>query len=364
MGLKNRVGPISAVALTSAAVFWMVAGGNGITTAQGNTTPPPKAPVAENPEQRLLAKVQAKTITAEYVANTLPLSGHTQATDTLTLTPAVGGKVTEVLVKKGQLVEKGAAVLKMDTRALEANIVEARSLVKQRVLELDGVRQLVSRNLSSQVNVAQADAALASARATLKSLEVQLENATLIAPFTGIVNELSVNEGQVLSAGAQIGTLLALNPITVSASIPQTHVGKVHEGTRVNVRFENGNDAVGHVSYVSANANSNTRTLDVELTVPNDDYAIPAAVTAQLDFVLDETLAHAFSPALLSIDAEGDTAVKTLDFENRVVQNKVKVIKSERDHVWVTGLPQNVNLITVGQGFVTAGDVVEAHYQN
>ncbi len=55
---------------------------------------------------------------------------------------------------------------------------------------------------------------------------------------------------------------------------------------------------------------------------------------------------------------------KVLDVDNIVTLMPVEIVKSERDKVWVTGLPDNVNIITVGQGFVAPGDKVNAHYQD
>jgi len=75
-------------------------------------------------------------------------------------------------------------------------------------------------------------------------------------------------------------------------------------------------------------------------------------------------MAHAFSAALLTLDDNGHTAVKTLNIDNEVVVSPVEILKSDRDQVWVSGLPQNINLITVGQGFTKAGDIVDAYYKN
>jgi multidrug efflux system membrane fusion protein len=364
MELKSKVGPITAVVVAAATLGWMYFGGNGVTVSPTESTPKENTVSSQTSESKLVHSVQAKTLVAKTIAMHLPLSGKTLADETLHLTTSFQGRVTKLPIEKGRYVQKGKVIVEIDTRTLKVQIEQARLLVKQRTLELDGMKKLAANNLSSKVNVAQAETDLASAKSTERALLVDLENANLTAPFSGILNTLEVQEGQVLSVGASIGTLVSLNPIKVSVNIPQNKIQQVTLGTQGNIRLESGHEAEGFVSYISSTANEASRTITVEMQVENPDNVIPAGLTASVDFILDEKKAHAFSPALLTLDDSGRTAVKTIDIDNKVVISPIDIVKSERDQVWVSGLPDNVNIITVGQGFVSAGDKVEAHYQN
>jgi multidrug efflux system membrane fusion protein len=73
-----------------------------------------------------------------------------------------------------------------------------------------------------------------------------------------------------------------------------------------------------------------------------------------------EALSHKISPALLSLAADGQVGVKTVDASSRVVFTPVSISRSEPDGVWVMGLPQTANIIVVGQAYVAAGQLVEA----
>lgn len=364
MGLKSKIGPITALAITSATIIWMYAGGNGITTAQADSKTPVNESVLEHSEKQKKQSVQAKTLTAQYITNSIKLSGQTQAQTVLDLTNQVAGEINSISVTKGEFVRKGETILAIDRRTLEAKSIQARSLIKQRSLELDGIKRLSNDRLTSQVSVAEADAALSSARATLKELEVSLEKTVVKAPFSGVLNAFSVKPGQVLSAGANVGTLVQVDPLKVVVNVPQNYLGKVTIGTLANVTLDNGLNVESQVTFVSAVADSATRTIPVEISVPNESHDIPAGISAQVTFELDEIKAHALSPSLLAVDAQGNMSIKTLSVDNQVVENRVNIIRSDRDKVWVTGLPTNVNIISVGQGFVSAGDVVEAHYQH
>lgn len=367
MELKNKIGPITAVVVTGAAVVWMLSGDKGVTTAPTDTTNSAISDTAlanTKAESKQSYSVQAQTISARPIQLHLPLSGKTLANETLELKNTLEGRVVQLFVDKGDVVNEGRSILKIDTRVLKSQIEEAKLIVKQRTLEFEAIKKLATGNYSTRVNLAQAEANLASARSVYHALMVNLENADLTAPFSGVLNTLNVQKGAFLANNAPVGTLVSLNPIRVQVNIPQNKVSKISLGTLTDITFESGTTAEGTVSYISTTANEATRTISVEILVDNPDYKIPAGLTASVDFILDDQKAQAFSPALLTLDDSGRTAVKTLDVDNRVTLMPVEVVKSERDKVWVTGLPDNVNIITVGQGFVSAGDKVNAHYQD
>ncbi|SBS37431.1 Cobalt-zinc-cadmium resistance protein CzcB [Marinomonas spartinae] len=370
MALKTKLGPMTAILIVVVIASWLLIGGKGIITAQhdrkkANTLPSTADSTAKAHTQTTsLTSVQAQQLHAQKIDLHLTLSGQTMAGKTVTLHNQYAGKVTSLPVKKGDLVRAGDVLLKVDTRTLKAQLEEARLLVKQRHLELDGITKLNKSNLSSQVKLAESKTLLGTAKSNLKQLEVQFENATITAPFDGVMNTVEVEKGQQLAKDATIGTLVSLNPLHIEVAIPQNKIQHIHLGTKGKVKLDSGYTAMGSVDYISAIANQQSRTIPVELTIANPNQTTPAGITADVDFILDQQHAHAFSAALLTLDKAGHTAVKTLDKNNVVQLLPVTPLKSERDKVWVEGLPDTVTIITVGQGFVKAGDKVAPHFDN
>ncbi|MBJ7553399.1 efflux RND transporter periplasmic adaptor subunit [Marinomonas spartinae] len=370
MALKTKLGPVTAILIVAAIACWLLIGGKGIITAQHNShkveSQPPKPDSMANahPQTASLTSVQAKRIYAQNIDLHLTLSGQTMAGKTVTLHNQYAGKITSLPVTKGDHVKAGDVLLKVDTRTLAAQLEEARLLVKQRHLELDGITKLSKSNLSSQVKLAEAKTLLGTATSNLKQLEVQLENATITAPFDGVMNTVDVEKGQQLAKDATIGTLVSLDPLHIQVAIPQNKIQHIHIGTKGQVKLDSGYTAMGTVDYISAVANQQSRTIPVELTIANPNQTAPAGITADVDFILDQQHAHAFSAALLTLNGAGETAVKILDKNNIVQILPVTPLKSERDKVWVGGLPDTVTIITVGQGFVKAGEKVAPHFDN
>ena len=116
----------------------------------------------------------------------------------------------------------------------------------------------------------------------------------------------------------------------------------------------------GHIRYVAPVADEATRTFGVELEVDNSAGTLRAGGTAELLVPAETLLAHRVSPSLLTLDDAGNVGVKVIDDAGRVEFVVADIALSTNDGVWLAGLPETATIITVGQGFVTAGSVVDA----
>ena len=96
----------------------------------------------------------------------------------------------------------------------------------------------------------------------------------------------------------------------------------------------------------------------------NRDFSIRSGLTVNARIGLGEVLAHLISPALFTLGDSGEIGVRTLDESNRVVFQTVSIVEDGPGGVWITGLPDTTNLITVGQESVSAGEIVEPVYHN
>lgn len=359
MDIKNKVGPLTAIVIAVAVIGWMIIGGNGITTAMADREN--QATATTNTSETTdsdTKSVQVRTIRAEPIKTTMTLAGETRASESLALQASFSGTITRVNFKKGDSIKQGQAVIAMDTRVLQANIERARAVIEEKKLDLAAAERLVNQKLSSKVSLATAKSALASAEADLQSLLIDLENSQTRAPFSGVLNDIHVNKGQVLQQGDPIAELITLAPLTIHAQVPQKDLSFIELGSRAKITTLTGLQTQGEITFVDGIADAGTRSVGVDITIPNTGNALPAGISTKVEIDLSEQLAHGFSPALLTLDNNGNTAVKTVDEQNRVAITSISILRFTREKVWVTGLPDNANIITVGQGFVNAGDPV------
>ncbi|MEC8082896.1 MAG: efflux RND transporter periplasmic adaptor subunit [Pseudomonadota bacterium] len=360
MDFRNKLGPMLAISMAGLAAIWLLSGENGITQAQAQDTSSneTKPSVSSTNKPASLFKVTAVHSTSESIPQTIKLSGYTSANNTLSITNQLPGYVASVHVSKGDRVNAEHVLIEVDRRALEANVVHAQALVKQRALELEGIRKLTGQKLTSEVSVASAEAALASAKANLITLKIDLENSSVRAPFTGVINDFSIKPGQWLNDGATVATLIDLNPLKVAAQLPQKYLNKLSINSAVELTINGQETKQGKVSYISMTADNATRAIPFEVSIDNSDAKLSAGLSAEINLILGQVEAHPVSPALLNVNNDGQMSVKTLEGDI-VTDSPVQVVKTDREFAWVSGLATKSTIITSGQGFVKAGDQVE-----
>ena len=217
----------------------------------------------------------------------------------------------------------------------------------------------VGRCVATNDRLSQARATLASAQASVTSAQKAFENSEITAAFGGRVEALDVNTGEFVAAGSEIGRIVDNTPLTVTIQVPQQSLHNIVAGAKADVTFITGEELTGTVDFVGTSADAATRTFLAEITVENDDGAVPAGVSAQIRIPIGDTTAHFLSPAILSLGTDGTLGVKTVDADNKVVFTAVTIERAQTDGVWVSGLPDAVDIITIGQGYVNNGETVD-----
>lgn len=335
--------------LVLAIVAWM---GSGFIFPSGDDDQPAMredpAPVSV-----AVAASQAETVTQFYQAEGQALPDR----DTM-LRAETSGDILEVLVSKGEDVEQGAVIARFDPTGNAADINRATEELARAQREFDNAQQLLERGVATADRVAQARAALASAEAALTAAEEGAKALTITAPFAGRIETLDLDEGEFVSLGAEVGRLVDITPLTVAIQVPQQSLMRIEEGQTATVRFITGEERDGTVAFVGTSAASETRTFLAEVEVANEDGAIPAGISAEVVIPTGEATAHFLSPSVVSLAENGELGVKTVNGENTVEFYPIEVVRAQIEGIWVTGLPETADVITVGQGFVSEGETV------
>ncbi|NBC32611.1 MAG: efflux RND transporter periplasmic adaptor subunit [Alphaproteobacteria bacterium] len=344
-----------------AAGGWILSGqidlGHG---ANGSTaTGTPNATVSEPEGPGTRPRVRIMVSTAEPVTNELILQGRTAANRRVELRAETHGSVADVLVDRGARVAAGDTLVRLSVDEREARLAGARALVAQREIEATVAEELFRRGHRANTQLAAARAALDAARAALRVAEVEMENLVVTAPFDGVVAERMVEIGDYVDIGDPMVRLLDLDPLHVVAQVSERHLGMIAEGTPGAARLLDGQMLEGTVTFVAPEASSATRTFAIELEAPNPEGRFIDGVTAELTLPYADIRAHRLAPSVLTLSDAGVIGVKAVDADDRVVFHPVEIVDGNREAVWITGLPDRLRLITVGQDYVRAGDRVE-----
>ena len=344
---------IIAAALGLAVVAWMASGHR-----PAAETPGPA--VRSDQNEAPLQQVQVRLQQAEAVYRDVTLYGRTAPARSVELKAETRGRVTAIGAERGEQVAAGEVLVRLDARDRDARLAEARATVYQREIEYEAQKPLLEQGYITEGQLAAGAANLERARAELRRAELDLQYMTIRAPFDGAVQDRMVEIGDYLDVGDPVATFVDDRTLIVTASIAEQDVAAVREAPTAEARLITGEQVEGRIRYIAPVAERSTRTFTIELELDNDDGRLPAGVTAELRVRAGQVLAHKMSPAVLTLNDEGVLGVKIVDAADEVVFHPADIVKSSSDGVWVAGLPERASIITVGQGFVRAGERVAA----
>jgi multidrug efflux system membrane fusion protein len=351
----NRSITISIV-LAVLALVWVL---SGSLSSDETTTADNAAPSGQDEQQVKAFKVKTKNIQAQIMNDQISLQGNLIAKREIQIRAETEGSIAALSASKGETLRRGQAIANIAVNDRQARLDQAKAELKVRQADLaSGLRlkekKLISTNQHEQ-NIANVEAA----KAAVKQIQVEIQHTHITAAFAGILNDLHIEKGDYVSAGDPIANLVDASSIKLSADVPQQHINKLVLGQVVVARLLDGTEISGTLSYISSSANSQTRTFHIEAQAENTLGLKRFGQSASIEIRLGEQLAHKLSPSSLDLDSDGGLLVKGVTQENRVETVPVTIIRNEADGMWLSGIPDKFKLITVGQGFVQAGDLVE-----
>jgi len=344
---KNRfAGPVIAVTISVLFVAWMMSG-----SADDSANESQSLVVSKS----LIPSVQVVLSESRSVRQSLEINGITQAKRSVTVRSEANGKVIRLLKEHGQLVKKNDVIAEIDQQDIPARLKQARAFRDQTRLEYEGAQKLKGQGLQNEVQLAAALSNYEQAQALLAGLELQQANTYIRAPFDGQIEDINLELGSYVRQGDAIAEIYDYSQLKFVGSVSEKDISALKVGQQASVELINGDLATAKVSYIGSVTNPSTRTFKVELTVNAFNRNV-SGVTSVAKIDLESTQGHYISPALLYINEAGEMGLKTIDSSNRAVFNKISIIHSDPDGVWVSGLPDKANIIIVGQGFVNIGD--------
>lgn len=332
--------------------LWMLSGlftGNDDSPSEGNQS-------AEEPS----IAVETIVTQSSLMSRKLTLQGQLDPVRQVVIKAQTSGPVENILIRKGAQVIEQQPLVKLDEGGRGNSLAQARAAVQSARSEQQAAQSLQRQRLQSQLQLEQANAALESARATLANIELDIEHTTITAPFSGVINELPVELGALIERGDAIAELVDNSAFKVSARVSQQALSQLTPGQTVTVELITGETLQGSLSFIGSVADPQTRSFPVEALIQSTGDTIAAGVSATLSIPVQEVRATFITPSVMSLGTEGELGVKALDENEQVIFLPIELISSTLEGAWVTGIPDQTKLITLGQGFVNTGERVQS----
>lgn len=313
-----------------------------------------KAPVAPAGPPSVQAKLTQPTVRQVDVV----MRGRTEAARSVVVRSETAGVVAATPTPEGSFVRQGQVLCRLAVDARQASLDQARAQQKSRQLQRQAAEQLREKGYRSETQVLEAQANLDAATAQVRAAEIALRQVEIRAPFAGVFDRRDAEIGTYLSPGQPCGTMIELNPLLVVGDVPETQAASLRVGAPAQAKLVSGQTLNGVIRYVAREADPQTRTYHIEVSVPNPGNAVRSGLSAELRVGAGAGTAHLAPVSALVLDAAGRQGVRFVKPDGRVAFAPVTVLEETPQGLWVSGLTGAVNIITVGQSFVAEGQKV------
>ena len=331
------------------------------------------APAVQNvPPPRPARLVSLITLKSETWPDQIEAHGNIMPWQETRIGTEIGGlRLVSVPVNVGDVVKKGQILAKLNPTTVEidletanAQLMEAQAAQAQALATLERGKRLAPSGGVSQQDLMlyetqkhTAEARLNAARAQVKTQQLRLDSATLLAPDDGIISSRSVSEGAIVQAGSELFRLIRQGRLEWRAEVNGETLIKLSVGQEVTIKSPLGADVKGRVRQISPTIDLSTRNGLIYVDLPAD-------TNFKAGLYVSGTLALSKRKALVlpasALRRNGNSyQVFRVSADNKVEAVDVEVGRTREDRMEiVSGLKEHAPVIAKNVESLKAGDPV------
>ncbi|MBI4712594.1 MAG: efflux RND transporter periplasmic adaptor subunit [Planctomycetes bacterium] len=262
--------------------------------------------------------VAVQEIVRTDLAETMAVFGTVKAINQVDVYAKVSGRVEELLVKNGQAVQAGQVMLVIEHSMIKAQIDQSMSgreaataQLKQLEINLANLEKELNRisalskegavsesrkdQIETQFKAMQAQKETVQAQvkqleAVLSQAQINLDEAHLKAPITGVISQRYVEVGDMVTPQRPVFTLIQAERVKIAASVPETVVGRIKAGaTKTLINIDTYPDKIfeGLISYVAPAVDARSRNAEIEIELDNPAGLLKPGMFCRIELVLD-----------------------------------------------------------------------------
>lgn len=272
-----------------------------------------------------------------------------------------GGRVTGLNADKGDRVTAGKTLLETDDVLLRAQLDQAEANLEYQEKEFARAEKLHADGSITEAAFDAARLQLATARSSRDMAAKNLDDATLEAPFAGVVIQRHVELGALLGPGTPAFTIMDIATAKVQAGIPEKYIPLFTTGNDVEIRLDAlpGRVFNGRINYISPAASPGVRTFLAEMEVPNRDGAIKAGMMGNasiLRTVYDDAVVI---PLNAVVESQAGRSVFVARGDNTAEERTVTIGATGDDTMTIeSGLAVGDKVIVKGQYDLVTGEKI------
>lgn len=319
----------------------------------------------DTPEQELVKTVNVETTRVEpqLFESYLRMVGTVEAQNDVRVSAEVSGRINQYYVEKGDLVQKGEAIAKIDDSQLIREKQRLEAVTAQSRENYERLKRLFEQeNVGSEIDYLNARYTYEQNQAALESVNVNLDKTTVRAPFNASVENILVEEGEMASPGTALVRLIGSDRMKVAAGVPARYASDVNKGDSAQVwfDFQQSDTLQLPLTFVGQSISPQNRTFRIEMALPSSESRF------KIDMIANVKVKTSHRKSTIVVGKEFIyqkedgfvvyTAVQDKKGNTIAREQPVKLGPSyENNTVVVQGLEPGEVMITVGSSFLQDG---------
>ena len=264
----------------------------------------------ENKKLPLVTTLKAEQQTFNHF---LELQGDVMTKQNVLIYPEMSGTLVKVYVKEGDRVSKGQLLAKIDDGGMASQLEQLKTQAALAKTTFERQKRLWDQKIGSEIQYLQAKTNYEATENAVNQAQSQLGKSTIRAPFSGIIDDVILDQGTVVApgSGAAVFRIVNLSDMYIEVDVPESYLGDVTEGKEVKVYFPVlGDSVMTKVRQTGNFINPANRSFSVEIPVPNKKGNVKPNLTARVE-INDYTNENAIliPQSVISENAEGEQYV-------------------------------------------------------
>lgn len=324
--------------------------------------------IAKLDNKKTEALVSVATVKDTIFNHYLEIQGSVNTKENILVQPEFSGSLIALNVKAGDHVTKGQVLGKIDDGGLSQQVANMENQYNLAKTTYERQKNLWDKKIGSEIQFLQAQTQMISAQKAVAQIKAQLAKTIIRAPFSGTIDEVFVEKGQVVAPNPQgLMRIVNLNNMYVSTTVPETYIGKIKVGTQVDVYLTSlGKTYKGKVRQVGNFINPNNRSFGIEVSVPNPENLLRPNQVAQLkviDYVSPNSIVVPTN--IIQEDGEGNKYIYVaIDIKGNTGTAKKIIVKPGHSSDNMTEIDNGLNKgeVIVTEGFNTISEGMKLNF--
>lgn len=315
--------------------------------------------------EEFLIAVGVDTLQKQGYVSSFEFQAVVESDKNVMLTTENPGTVTAILVKEGQMVQKGQLLLTLDASLIEAQIAELNKALELAEKLFAKQDRLYKQNIGTELQFLEAKNRFESLQKQKASAAQRLSKSKLVAPFSGVVDMLNTSLGSFANPGIPLIRLVDNTNLKIVAQVPESYLGQIEKGDTVQIRYPGINQSSKETVYaVSQVINADNRTFQVFIKPTKSKLTLSPnllAIVSATDYAADSVLV--VPTQIVKRDTENNPYVFVVtkqDNQNMIAKRMLTIQRFGADFSIVSdGLAPGDLLVTKGYNSIDVNDKVQ-----